>query len=336
MDLNFQNNFSLRPYNTFGINVQSKQFIGAKTTEELQYILRQKKDEKILIIGGGSNLLLTRDFKGLTLRIESRGIEIIREDEESVTVKVAAGENWHEFVLWCLEKNLGGVENLALIPGSVGAAPIQNIGAYGAELKHVFSSCEAISVSNGAMKTFSKADCQFRYRSSIFKNELKGQYVITSVNLLLNKAPHSVNDSYKGLNEKMEGKNKTIQNIANAVIAIRSEKLPNPEEIGNSGSFFKNPVIPVSQFKSLQKQYNNMPYYPDSKGKIKVPAAWMIDVLGLKGFRNGDAGVHENQPLVLVNYGNASGKAIKALAEKIQSEVAEKFGINLTAEVNII
>ena len=336
MDLNFQKNFSLRPYNTFGINVQSKQFIGAKTTEELQYILRQKKDEKILIIGGGSNLLLTRDFKGLTLRIEFRGIEIIRENEKSVTVKVAAGENWHEFVLWCLENNLGGVENLALIPGSVGAAPIQNIGAYGAELKYVFSSCEAISVSNGVMKTFSKADCQFRYRSSIFKNELKGQYIITSVNLLLNKAPHSVNDSYKGLNEKMEGKNKTIQNIANAVIAIRSEKLPNPEEIGNSGSFFKNPVIPVSQFKSLQKQYTNMPYYPVSKGKIKVPAAWMIDVLGLKGFRNGDAGVHENQPLVLVNYGNASGKAIKALAEKIQSEVAEKFGINLTAEVNII
>ena len=336
MDLKFQKNFSLRPYNTFGINVQSKQFIGIKNTEELKYVLSQKKDKKILIIGGGSNLLLTRDFEGLTLRIESRGIEIIKEDEESVTVKVAAGENWHEFVLWCLENDLGGLENLALIPGSVGAAPIQNIGAYGAELKYVFSSCEAISVSNGAMKTFSKAACQFRYRNSIFKNELKGQYVITSVNFLLNKAPHSINDSFKGLSEKMEGKNKTIQNIAHAVIAIRSKKLPNPKEIGNGGSFFKNPVIPVSQFKALQKQYINIPHYPDSKGKIKVSAAWMIDVLGLKGFRKGDAGVHENQPLVLVNYGNASGKAIKALAEKIQSEVAEKFGINLTAEVNII
>ena len=336
MDLKFQKNFSLRPYNTFGINVQSKQFIGIKNTEELKYVLRQKKDKKILIIGGGSNLLLTRDFEGLTLRIESRGIEIIREDQESVTVKVAAGENWHEFVLWCLENDLGGLENLALIPGSVGAAPIQNIGAYGAELKYVFSSCEAISVSNGAMKTFSKAACQFRYRNSIFKNELKGQYVITSVNFLLNKAPHSINDSFKGLSEKMEGKNKTIQNIAHAVIAIRSKKLPNPKEIGNGGSFFKNPVIPVSQFKALQKQYINIPHYPDSKGKIKVSAAWMIDVLGLKGFRKGDAGVHENQPLVLVNYGNASGKAIKALAEKIQSDVAEKFGINLTAEVNII
>ena len=336
MDLNFQKNLSLRPYNTFGINVQSKQFIGAKTTQELQYILSQKKDEKILILGGGSNLLLTRDFEGLTLRIESRGIEIIREDEESVTVKVAAGENWHKFVLWCLENNFGGVENLALIPGSVGAAPIQNIGAYGSELKYVFSSCEAISISNGTIKTFSKAACQFRYRNSIFKNELKGQYVITSVNFLLNKAPHSINDSYIGLNEKMKGKNKTIQNIADAVIAIRSEKLPNPEKIGNSGSFFKNPVIPVSQFKALQKKYINIPHYTDSEGKIKVPAAWMIDVLGLKGFRNGDAGVHENQPLVLVNYGNASGKAIKALAEKIQSEVAERFGINLTTEVNII
>ena len=336
MDLKFQKNFSLRPYNTFGIDVQSKKFIGVKSTEELQNVLRQKKDEKILIIGGGSNLLLTKDFEGLTLRIESRGIEIIREDQKSAIVKVAAGENWHEFVLWCLDNNLGGVENLALIPGSVGAAPIQNIGAYGAELKYVFSSCEVISVSNGEIKTFSKSDCQFRYRNSIFKNELKGQYVITSVNFLLKKAPHSINESFKGLSEKMEGKNKTIQNIAHAVIAIRSEKLPNPKEIGNSGSFFKNPVIPVSQFKALQKQYNNIPHYPDSKGKIKVPAAWMIDVLGLKGFRNGDAGVHKSQPLVLVNYGNASGVAIKALAEKIQSEVAEKFGINLTAEVNII
>ena len=336
MDLNFQKNFSLRSYNTFGIDVQSKQFIGVKTTEELQYVLRQKKGKKILIIGGGSNLLLTKDFEGLTLRIESSGIEIITEDEKSAIVKVAAGENWHKFVLWCLENNLGGVENLALIPGSVGAAPIQNIGAYGAELKYVFSSCEAISVSNGSMKTFSKEACQFRYRNSIFKNDLKGQYVITSVNFLLSKAPHSVNDSFKGLNEKMKGKNKTIQNIAHAVIAIRSEILPNPEEIGNSGSFFKNPIIPISQFKSLQRQYSNIPHYPDSKGKIKVPAAWMIDTLGLKGFRNGDAGVHKYQPLVLVNYGNASGKAIKALAEKIQSEVAEKFGINLIAEVNII
>ena len=336
MDLNFQKNFSLRSYNTFGIDVQSKQFIGVKTTEELQYVLRQKKGKKILIIGGGSNLLLTKDFEGLTLRIESSGIEIITEDEKSAIVKVAAGENWHKFVLWCLENNLGGVENLALIPGSVGAAPIQNIGAYGAELKYVFSSCEAISVSNGSMKTFSKEACQFRYRNSIFKNDLKGQYVITSVNFLLSKAPHSVNDSFKGLNEKMKGKNKTIQNIAHAVIAIRSEILPNPKEIGNSGSFFKNPIIPISQFKSLQRQYSNIPHYPDSKGKIKVPAAWMIDTLGLKGFRNGDAGVHKYQPLVLVNYGNASGKAIKALAEKIQSEVAEKFGINLIAEVNII
>jgi UDP-N-acetylmuramate dehydrogenase len=336
MDLKFQKKISLRSYNTFGINVQSKQFIGVKSTEELQYVLLQKKDEKLLIMGGGSNLLLTEDFDGLTLRIESRGIEIIGEDEEFTTVKVAAGENWHEFVLWCLENNLGGVENLALIPGSVGAAPIQNIGAYGVELKSVFSSCEAVLVSSGETKIFVKKACQFRYRNSIFKNELKGLYVITSVNFLLKKSPHSINVSYKGLNEKMEGKNKTIQNIAKAVIDIRKEKLPNPEKIGNSGSFFKNPVIPIAQFRALQKQYTNIPHYPDSKGKVKVPAAWMIDILGLKGFRNGDAGVHKNHSLVLVNYGNANGKAIKALAEKIQSEVANKFGINLTTEVNII
>ena len=336
MDLIFQKKISLKPYNTFGINVQSKQFIGVKNTEELQYVLLQKKEEKLLIMGGGSNILLTKDFDGLTLRIESRGIEIIREDKEFATVKVAAGENWHEFVLWCLENDLGGVENLALIPGSVGAAPIQNIGAYGVELKSVFSSCEAVLVSSGETKIFGKAACQFRYRNSIFKNELKGQYVITSVNFLLKKLPHTINISYKGLNEKMEEKNKTIQNIAQAVVDIRREKLPNPEKIGNCGSFFKNPVIPVAQFRALQKRYINIPYYPDSKGKVKVPAAWMIDILGLKGFRNGDAGVHKKQPLVLVNYGNANGNAIKALAEKIQSKVAMKFGINLTTEVNII
>lgn len=336
MDLNFQKNFSLRSYNTFGINVQSKQFIGVKNTEELQYVLRHKKNEKTLILGGGSNLLLTEDFEGLTVRIESKGIQIIEENEKFATVRVAAGENWHEFVLWCLENDLGGVENLALIPGSVGAAPIQNIGAYGVELKSVFLSCEAIAIDNGTTMIFDKAGCQFGYRNSIFKNQLKGQYIITSVNFLLNKAPHTINASYKGLREKMEKKNKTIQNVAKAVIAIRSEKLPDPKEIGNSGSFFKNPVITEAQFKNLQNQYPNIPHYPDNASKIKIPAAWMIDTLGLKGFRNGDAGIHKNQAMVLVNYGNATGKDIKALAEKIQSEVAKKFGVNLTAEVNII
>ena len=336
MNLNFKKKFSLQSFNTFGINVQSKQFVGVKSTKEIQYVLSQKKNEKILILGGGSNILLTKDFDGLTMRIESKGIKVINENDEFATLKVAAGENWHDFVLWCLKNDLGGVENLALIPGSIGAAPIQNIGAYGVELKSVFSSCEAVSVNSGVKKTFDKAQCQFGYRNSIFKNKLKGKYIITSVNFLLKKSPHYINTSYKELNKKLEGCEKTIQNIAKAVIDIRSEKLPNPKQIGNSGSFFKNPTIKNSQLEILQKKYHKIPYYKDLEGKIKIPAAWMIDTLGLKGFRSGDAGVHKKQALVLVNYGKADGKDIKALAEKIQLKVFEKFDIILTPEVNII
>lgn len=336
MDLNFKKDFSLRPYNTFCINVKSKSFIGVKSTKELLEVLNQNKGKKLLLLGGGSNLLLTEDFDGLTVRIEFRGIRVIEEKEGFVTVKVAAGENWHEFVLWCLKHDFGGVENLALIPGSVGAAPIQNIGAYGVELKSVFSACEAVSVNSGEIKNFNKAECQFGYRNSIFKNELKGQYIITSVNFKLTKASHKINTSYKGLNNRLEGKAKTIQNVARAVIDIRTEKLPDPAEIGNSGSFFKNPVVPESQFKTLQKQYPTLPHYPEKRGKVKIPAAWLIDTLGLKGYRKGDAGVHKNQALVLVNYGSATGKEIRALAEKIQSEVSRTFGIDLAFEVNII
>ena len=336
MVLNFQKDISLRPYNTFGIDVKSKKFVGVQSTDELKAVLKQHQGAQLLVLGGGSNLLLTQNFEGLTIRIETRGIEIVKEYDRSARVKVAAGENWHDFVLWCLENDLGGVENLALIPGSVGAAPIQNIGAYGVELREVFESCEALSIKTGDIKIFNKLDCQFGYRNSIFKNALKGQYIITSVQFNLTKAPHQVNTFYGGLSEKLGAKSPDIQSVAQAVIDIRSAKLPDPGQIGNSGSFFKNPVIPAKQFMELQQQYPNMPRYPDQEGKIKIPAAWLIDHLGYKGYRMNDAGVHQNQALVLVNYGNASGAEIKKLAQAIKDNVLENFAIHLEFEVNIL
>ena len=336
MVLNFQKNISLLSYNTFGINVKSKKFIGIENTAELIEVLNQNKEQKLLILGGGSNLLLTQDFDGLVIRMQNRGVEIVQENNQSATVKVAAGENWHDFVMWCLEKNLGGVENLALIPGSVGAAPIQNIGAYGVELEDIFESCEAIYLKNNQIKIFTKSDCEFGYRNSIFRNKLKGKCIICSVNLRLKKPPHNINISYGGLSEKLKNEHISIQRIAQAVMEIRSVKLPNPSQIGNSGSFFKNPVLYEKQFKTLQDQFPEIPYYLDQEGKIKIPAAWLIDSLGYKGYRKKDAGVHKNQALVLVNYGNATGVEIKKLALEIKGKVLETFGVDLEFEVNIL
>tara|TARA_A200000113_G_scaffold176705_1_gene162058 strand:+ start:2747 stop:3757 length:1011 start_codon:yes stop_codon:yes gene_type:complete len=336
MVLNFQKDISLRTYNTFGIDVKSKKFIGIQSTDVLKAVLAENQGAQVLLLGGGSNLLLTKDFDGLTIRIENRGIEILKEDEYGARIKVAAGENWHDFVLWCLKKDFGGVENLALIPGSVGAAPIQNIGAYGVELSQVFESCEAMSRETGEIKTFNKTECEFGYRNSIFKNTLKEQYIITSVEFNLTKAPHQINTSYGGLSEKIESKSPSIQTVAQTVIEIRSAKLPDPRLIGNSGSFFKNPVLGSEQFAALQQQHPNLPHYPDQKGKVKIPAAWLIDYLGFKGYRKNDAGVHQNQALVLVNYGNASGAEIKKLAQEIKDKVLENFKIDLEFEVNIL
>ena len=336
MVLNFQKDISLRTYNTFGIDVKSKKFIGIQSTDVLKAVLAENQGAQVLLLGGGSNLLLTKDFDGLTIRIENRGIEILKEDEYGARIKVAAGENWHDFVLWCLKKDFGGVENLALIPGSVGAAPIQNIGAYGVELSQVFESCEAMSRETGEIKTFNKTECEFGYRNSIFKNTLKEQYIITSVEFNLTKAPHQINTSYGGLSKKIESKSPSIQTVAQTVIEIRSAKLPDPRHIGNSGSFFKNPVLGSEQFAALQQQYPNLPHYPDQKGKVKIPAAWLIDYLGFKGYRKNDAGVHQNQALVLVNYGNASGAEIKKLAQQIKDKVLENFKIDLEFEVNIL
>ena len=336
MVLNFQKDVSLLPYNTFGIDVKSKKFVSVRSTDELKAVLNQNQEKQLLVLGGGSNLLLTKDFDGLTLRIENRGIQIVHEEQRSAKVKVAAGENWHYFVMWCLDNDLGGIENLALIPGSVGAAPIQNIGAYGVELSQVFESCEALSIETGELKIFNIDECEFGYRNSIFKNSLKEQYIITSVQFNLSKAPHQTNTSYKGLSEKFDGKSPSIQSIAQAVVDIRTTKLPDPDQIGNSGSFFKNPVIPSKQFNQLQQQYPEIPHYPDQGGKIKIPAAWLIDSLGYKGYRVNDAGVHQKQALVLVNYGNASGAEIQKLAHQIRDKVLENFAINLEFEVNIL
>ncbi|SFC51251.1 UDP-N-acetylmuramate dehydrogenase [Zunongwangia mangrovi] len=330
-------NVSLKPYNTFGIDVRASKFIKIKEIEDLKKILRKTYAEELFILGGGSNMLLTGDIHKTVLQIDLKGKEVVEEKNDHVIIKAHAGENWHEFVLWTLEQNFGGLENLSLIPGNVGTSPIQNIGAYGVELKDSFVSCEAINIQTLESRTFTLEDCDFGYRNSVFKNKLKGQYIITSVNFKLSSKNHQLKMDYGAIRTELEYiENPTIKDISNAVIKIRESKLPNPAEIGNSGSFFKNPVISAEVFKNLQKQFPEIPSYPISETEVKVPAGWLIDQSGLKGYRDGDAGVHKKQALVLVNYGNASGNDILMLSIKVREVVKEKFGIDLEPEVNII
>ena len=333
--VNFKNNVSLLPYNTFGVDVNTSSFIKVKKTDDLLSALKKKSFENFLVIGQGSNILFTKDFPGLTILMDNHGKEIIKENQKEVIIKVQSGENWHEFVLWCLKNNYGGVENLALIPGKVGGAPIQNIGAYGVEIKDVFLSCNTLEISSLTFKEFSLKECNFRYRDSIFKSELKGEYIITSVTLKLQKYPHNLNTSYGDLEKMLEGKKKTIQNIAESIIKIRSSKLPDPKILGNCGSFFKNPIILKSKLKNLKKTFKEVPFYPHTKDKIKIPAAWIIEKLGYKGYNENNVGVYKNHSLVLINLGNAKGKDVKLLAEKIRSEVFNVFSISLEYEVNI-
>ena len=335
--MNILKNISLKPFNTFGIDVKARQFVDIISIDELKEII--KKENEFFLLGGGSNLLLTDDIQKTVIHINTKGIEVIRETNDHVYVKVHAGENWHHFVLWCIEHNYGGVENLSLIPGNVGTAPIQNIGAYGVELKDVMHSLEALEIESVVAKIFSNKECEFGYRNSVFKNKLKGKYVITSVTFKLTKNTHKLNSSYGAIQTELDKnkiKNPTIKDISDAVITIRQSKLPDPEEIGNSGSFFKNPVISIRDFKRLQKEYPKIPHYVISNKEIKVPAGWLVEQCGFKGKRFGDAGVHKNQALVLVNYGKATGKEILELSKKIQSSVLEKFRIKLDAEVNIL
>ena len=337
--MTIKSNVSLKSFNTFGIAARAKTFVSVKNLEELKSILASNKKQDLFILGGGSNMLLTKDIEALVLHINLKGISVIDETDHWVTVKVLSGENWHDFVLWCLNKDYGGVENLSLIPGNVGAAPIQNIGAYGVELRDVFVSCEAIHIETQLEKTFTKADCKFGYRDSVFKQEFKGKYIITSVSLKLSKYNHKLHTKYGAISAQIESmgiKKPTLRDISEAVIHIRQSKLPDPKEIGNSGSFFKNPIISISDFYELQSAFPNVPHYVVSDTKIKVPAGWLIETAGFKGKRFGDHGVHNKQALVLVNYGNASGKAIYQLAQLIQKTIYRLFNIHIETEVNII
>ncbi|MCM5664377.1 UDP-N-acetylmuramate dehydrogenase [Galbibacter mesophilus] len=332
-----QQNVSLKPYNTFGIDVKAANFVSVVSVEELKNVLQLKKFPHKFILGGGSNMLLTKNVDGLVIHLNLTKKEIIEETNDHVLVKAQAGENWHEFVLWSLEQGFGGLENLSLIPGNVGTAPIQNIGAYGVELKDVFYSCEAIDIQTLETATFTKEDCKFGYRDSYFKRN-KGQYIITSVTFKLSKAPHTLNISYGAIEaelSKKEIENPGIKDVSNAVIAIRQSKLPDPKVLGNSGSFFKNPVIGVQEFEKLQEKHPTIPHYIVSNEEVKVPAGWLIEQCGFKGKRFGDAGVHKNQALVLVNYGNATGEEIWDLALRIQQKVKETFQIEIEPEVNV-
>lgn len=331
---------SLKKYNTFGIDVHANAIISITSVEHLQHVIKKEQPEDLFIIGGGSNMLLTKDLDKYAVHIHIKGYELLDNSpsKDEILLKVAGGENWHDFVLYCIEHNYGGVENLSLIPGNVGTAPIQNIGAYGVELKDVFYECEAVSREDGTIKIFSLDECMFGYRDSIFKTVLKDQYVITSVTFKLITKNHVVKTDYGAIQDTLLAKgvkDPTIKDVSNAVIEIRQSKLPDPAKIGNSGSFFKNPIISQTDFSELRKNFPDIPYYPIGSDQIKVPAGWLIEQAGFKGKRFGDAGVHEKQALVLVNYGDASGAEIWDLALRIQKEVNAKFGITIAPEVNV-
>jgi UDP-N-acetylmuramate dehydrogenase len=338
--MTIQQNISLKPYNTFGLEATTRFFVEIQSVEELKKILQNPDFQTIdkMFLGGGSNILLTKDYEGLVIKINLKEINKISEDESYVYIQAGAGENWHQLVMYCVENQYAGMENMSLIPGTVGAAPMQNIGAYGVEIKDIFEELQALNLETLELETFKLVDCHFGYRESIFKHEAKGKYVITSVTFRLNKTPNfkvSYGDIQKTL-EEMGVKDLTIKAISDAVIKIRKSKLPDPAEIGNSGSFFKNPEIPKTQYEALKEKFEQIPSYPINESTVKVPAGWLIEQAGWKGFRDGQIGVHTRQALVLVNYGGGTGEQIKALSQKIQASVQEKFGISLSTEVNFI
>ncbi|WP_396196819.1 UDP-N-acetylmuramate dehydrogenase [Flavobacterium sp.] len=335
--MNIIQNQSLKNYNTFGIDAKAKEFIAVNAIDSLIEVVGSKKD--LFILGGGSNMLLTQDIQKLVVHVNLKGRAIIEENEDFVIVKAQAGENWHEFVLWCIDQGFGGIENLSLIPGNVGTTPIQNIGAYGVEIKDTLFSCEALNRKTLQIETFTNAQCQFDYRESVFKNELKEQYIITAVLFQLTKKNHAVSTTYGAIEtelSKQNIQNPTLKDVSNAVIAIRQSKLPDPKELGNSGSFFKNPIISKEAYEKAKALHPDMPHYVVSENSVKVPAGWLIEQAGFKGKRFGDAGVHKNQALVLVNYGTATGSEVVALSQLIQQTILAQFGIAIEAEVNII
>jgi UDP-N-acetylmuramate dehydrogenase len=332
-------NFPLKNHNTFGMDVKARYFAGVEKIEDLRSLKATGywDPKTTLLLGGGSNILLTRDWDGLVIQNQFSGIRIISEDDASALVEAGAGENWHGMVLWALENKLGGIENLSLIPGTVGAAPMQNIGAYGKEIGDVFEYLEAYHIASGEIHRFYHKDCAFGYRESIFKNKEKGNYLILSVVLRLSKKPlyHvEYGDVKKVIAEELDGEI-NLETVSEAICRIRSRKLPDPAEIGNSGSFFKNPIIPKQLYQELKSTFPDLPSYPVDFETVKVPAGWLIDKAGWKGFRQGDAGVHSKQALVLVNYGTATGQEIWNLARAIQADILKRFGIHLQPEVNV-
>ncbi|MFM7006326.1 MAG: UDP-N-acetylmuramate dehydrogenase [Flavobacteriales bacterium] len=333
-----QHNLSLRAYNTFGIDVKAKYFATFSNTTELTQQLKARPQEKLLILGGGSNMLFTEDFDGLVLRNQIKGIECVTQSDTQVLVKAGAGEVWHEFVQYCIAQNWSGLENLSLIPGSVGASPMQNIGAYGVEIKDVFYQLSAYHIESGEIHEFNKEACQFGYRESVFKRKLKNQYVILDVTFALSKNAE-LKTSYGAIQQELAAKEidkPTIRDVSEAVIAIRQSKLPNPAELGNAGSFFKNPVVATSLFNELQVRYPDLPSYPVSDSEVKLAAGWLIEKAGLKGYREGNCGVHQKQALVLVNYGGSTGAQIYHLSTHIIQKIQAQFGVQLEREVNII
>ncbi len=338
--MTIENNFSLFPFNTFKIDCSARWFSKISTIQELTHLLSQNEftNADKLIVGGGSNILFTKNFDGLVIKNELLGIEKTNEDEKHVYLKASAGVGWHQLVLFCIENNWAGIENLSLIPGCVGAAPIQNIGAYGVELKDVFHSLEAYSVADKKVIQFNSSDCEFGYRDSVFKNKYKNQFVITSVTFKLNKTPH-FKTSYGAIEQELDRmniKDLSIQVISKAIVNIRSSKLPNPDLLGNAGSFFKNPEISLRKFEELQKRFPEISHYSLSNGNIKLAAGWLIEQCKWKGKSIGNCGVHQHQALVIVNYGGATGAEIFDLSEQILQSVKHKFDVELEREVNIL
>lgn len=339
--MNLKENYSLKEVSTFHVKTSAKYYTEFASVDELKEILSSDivKSKPFMILGGGSNVLFTGDYQGVIIRNAIKGIEIAKEEGRSIFIKANAGEKWHDVVMYCVNHNYGGIENLSLIPGTVGAGPIQNIGAYGVELKDVLHEVEAINIKTLQVKTFSSAECKFGYRDSIFKGAEKGNYVILAVTVKLVKHPEKVNVSYGTLNKELEGMgitHPTIKDVSNAVIKIRSSKLPDPEKIGNAGSFFKNPVISNEQFEKVKALHPDIVHFHAHEGHTKLAAGWLIEECGWKGKRFGDAGVHKDQALVLVNYGDATGKEIYDLSTKIIESVKEKFGVELEREVNMV
>ena len=332
-------NISLKSHNSFGVDVISKEFYYIKSEDQALKVLNLLKEKKIIILGGGTNILFTDDIKKPIINIKIKGIKIIYESNSSVHISIGAGEVWDEFVRWAISKNLGGVENLISIPGFVGAAPIQNIGAYGVEIKDVLISCSGFLIKNLEKKKFKSIECEFSYRSSIFKKSLKNKFIITEVVLKLSKNKHKIHRAYKSLDDVIKNKkikNPTIKDIGEIVSEIRKHKLPDPSLIGNSGSFFKNPIVSQDTLTKLKERFSGLVFYKENRSKYKLSAAWLIENCGFKKIKDKNVGVYKNQALVITNLGNATGKEIYSFSQKIKSTVLEKFDILLEEEVNII